>query len=66
MEEVKKLNILGNSLVGLTVTHASLKYKILRISKRDGKSYMGTSDLNFERMNIEIEDNIVTKFCGVF
>lgn len=33
----------------------------VRVTRRDGENFMGTYDLNFYRINFEVDNNIITK-----
>lgn len=56
------------SLISLTIEEAKLMCKAnditLRISKKDGLSYVLTCDYHIDRVNVEINNNLITK-CNV-
>lgn len=54
-----------NDLVGLLIDEAKLECInngfTFRTTKKDGNNYMITSDMKFNRVNFEIENNTVVK-----
>ena len=63
----RKMNIVTEeftkSLVGLTFEEAIDKCESInyRITREDDNNYFVTMDLRFDRINFEIDDNVVTK-----
>lgn len=53
------------NLIGLTLEEARFQLSVKRVNNRvvriDGKSMVITDDLNFDRVNLEIENNIVIR-----
>ena len=37
----------------------------IRINKEDGVSYFGTCDMNPNRLNVEIENKLISKINGI-
>lgn len=55
-----------NNLIGLTLEEAEkISGKDIRPRKVDGKSMVGTVDYRLTRLNVEIENNKITKILGL-
>jgi hypothetical protein len=55
-----------NEFIGKTLKEASeLTDLQLRVTRRDGNACICTQDLNFDRLNVEIENGIITKVKGI-
>jgi hypothetical protein len=64
--ENKYVIIDGNLLVGLTIDEATAKYPgiWIRGCKIDGESQVLRSDYRHDRHNVEIENDIITKYVN--
>lgn len=53
-------------LIGLTVEEAKkiVPYEI-RVTKENGKSYMVTMDFKTNRVNVEINNDLITEVTGI-
>lgn len=51
-------------LIGKTLEYAKSKHKDIRVLKQDGQGEDSTDDLDSGRLNVEIENGIITKISG--
>lgn len=63
-EEIE--NQIKHVIIGKTVKEAeSLLQRPIRVIKEDGESYAVTCDFVSERINVTVENGIITEFNGV-
>jgi hypothetical protein len=62
---VSEMDVVCNSLIGkteeLAKSLANSSGYALRVTRRDSEKYIGTMDLRFDRINVEIDNGLVTK-----
>ncbi len=52
-------------LIGLSIEDAALADHTIRVMKRDGKPCAGTMDVKPNRINVTVENGIITEIRGL-